>query len=88
MLEIHKSEGIHDLGPPKWELVCGLVLVFIMVYFALWKGPKSTGKAVWVTAISPFVVLFILLIRGVTLPGAGEGISKLFCESSVIQQKS
>ncbi|GAU90055.1 hypothetical protein RvY_02529-2 [Ramazzottius varieornatus] len=74
VLEIHRSEGIHDLGPPKWEFVCGLILVFVMVYFALWKGPKSSGKAVWVTAISPFVVLFILLIRGVTLPGAGDGI--------------
>jgi solute carrier family 6 serotonin transporter-like protein 4 len=31
-------------------------------------------QAVWVTALAPYVVLFILLVRGVTLPGAGEGI--------------
>jgi solute carrier family 6 serotonin transporter-like protein 4 len=31
-------------------------------------------QAVWVTALAPYVVLFILLVRGVTLPGAAEGI--------------
>ncbi|XP_055346500.1 sodium-dependent serotonin transporter-like [Paramacrobiotus metropolitanus] len=79
VLEIHKSDGIHDLGPPRWQFVCGLVVVFIMVYFALWKGPKSSGKAVWVTALSPFVVLFILLIRGLTLDGSHDGL-KYFLE--------
>lgn len=52
-----------------------LFLVFLAVYFALWKGPRSTGKAVWITATAPYVVLTILLIRGLTLPGAGRGIS-------------
>lgn len=28
----------------------------------------------WLTAIFPFVMLFSLLIRGVTLPGAVDGI--------------
>lgn len=32
------------------------------------------SKAVWITALAPYVVLFILLIRGISLPGAAEGI--------------
>lgn len=31
-------------------------------------------QVVWVTATLPYVVLFILLIRGATLPGAWRGV--------------
>ncbi|XP_073971535.1 serotonin transporter [Rhodnius prolixus] len=75
VLEQYKSDGISRLGPIKWSLALCVLSVFLLVYFSLWKGVKSTGKAVWVTALMPYVVLFILLIRGVTLPGAAKGIS-------------
>uniref|UniRef100_A0AC35TNG3 Transporter n=1 Tax=Rhabditophanes sp. KR3021 TaxID=114890 RepID=A0AC35TNG3_9BILA len=75
VLESHKSTGFDDLGGIKMELAVCLAIVFVVVYFALWKGPKSSGKVVWVTATAPYVVLFILLIRGCTLPGAMKGIS-------------
>lgn len=62
------------MGPIKPSLAFCVFLVFVLVYFSLWKGVRSAGKVVWVTALAPYVVLFFLLIRGVTLPGAGEGI--------------
>lgn len=31
-------------------------------------------QAVWITALAPYVVLIILLVRGASLPGAAEGI--------------
>lgn len=34
-----------------------------------------SGKVVWVTATMPYVVLSILLVRGLMLPGALGGIS-------------
>uniref|UniRef100_T1J4W0 Transporter n=1 Tax=Strigamia maritima TaxID=126957 RepID=T1J4W0_STRMM len=74
VLELHLSDGIHDLGDLKWQLVLCLMLVYIILYLALFKGVKSSGKVVWVTATMPYVVLLILLIRGSLLPGAGDGI--------------
>ncbi|KAK2717814.1 hypothetical protein QYM36_006572 [Artemia franciscana] len=37
-------------------------------------GVSSSGKAAYFTALFPYVILLTLLVRGVTLPGAYEGI--------------
>ncbi|CAF1182405.1 unnamed protein product [Adineta steineri] len=72
--EVDKADSFNNLGKIKWELALCLFVVFIFVYFALWKGIKSSGKAVWITAIAPYVILLILLFRGVTLSGSLVGI--------------
>nr|XP_014102037.1 sodium-dependent serotonin transporter [Bactrocera oleae]XP_036230703.1 sodium-dependent serotonin transporter [Bactrocera oleae] len=74
VLEQYKSDGLDYMGPIKPTLALCVFGVFILVYFSLWKGVRSAGKVVWVTALAPYVVLFILLVRGVSLPGAMEGI--------------
>lgn len=74
ILELNQSEGIHDLGAIKWDLVLCLLAVYLICYFSLWKGISTSGKVVWFTALFPYAVLLILLIRGITLPGSAEGI--------------
>ncbi|XP_018620377.1 sodium- and chloride-dependent taurine transporter-like isoform X2 [Scleropages formosus] len=68
------SSGIEEVGALKWDLALCLLAVWVICFFCIWKGVKSTGKVVYITATFPFVMLFVLLIRGVTLPGASEGI--------------
>lgn len=74
MLQLHESTGIDDLGIIKWDIALCLLAVYLICYFSLWKGISTSGKVVWFTAIFPYFVLFILLIRGSTLPGASDGI--------------
>ena len=49
-----------------WIIICGILI----------KGVESSGKVAYFTALFPYVVLLILLVRGVTLKGAGTGIEK------------
>ncbi|KAI1894087.1 hypothetical protein AGOR_G00112220 [Albula goreensis] len=74
VLHLQDSQGIDDLGLPRWQLTSCLAVVIVVLYFSLWKGVKTSGKVVWITATMPYVVLTVLLLRGVTLPGAIDGI--------------
>ncbi|XP_034404112.1 sodium- and chloride-dependent GABA transporter 2-like isoform X1 [Cyclopterus lumpus] len=68
------SGGIEEIGSIRWDLMLCLIAIWIICYFCIWKGVKSTGKVVYFTATFPYVMLVILLIRGLSLPGALQGV--------------
>ena len=62
------------MGAPDWQLVMCLLFSWLVICLILIKGIASSGKVAYFTAIFPYVVLFTLLVRGVTLDGASTGI--------------
>ncbi|XP_063554464.1 sodium- and chloride-dependent creatine transporter 1-like isoform X3 [Gorilla gorilla gorilla] len=68
------SGGLEVPGALNWEVTLCLLACWVLVYFCVWKGVKSTGKIVYFTATFPYVVLVVLLVRGVLLPGTLDGI--------------
>ncbi|XP_026223752.1 sodium- and chloride-dependent GABA transporter 2-like isoform X1 [Anabas testudineus] len=68
------SGGIEEIGSIRWEILLCLIVMWVICYFCIWKGVKSTGKVVYFTATFPYIMLLILLIRGLSLPGALQGV--------------
>ncbi len=63
------------LGGINLPILIGLIVVWMIVFIILYKGVKRIGKVVALTVPIPTILLIILTIRGLTLPGALEGIS-------------
>ncbi|CAI4223495.1 unnamed protein product [Auanema sp. JU1783] len=68
------SEGIEQPGSIRWDLALYLFFAWVICYLCIFKGVKWTGKVVYLTASFPYIMLFCLLIRGLTLPGASVGL--------------
>lgn len=68
------TDSISDMGSVSWQIVLCLILAWVIVYLCLIKGVASSGKVVYFTATFPYVVLFILMIRGATLEGSLDGV--------------
>ncbi|ESO93994.1 hypothetical protein LOTGIDRAFT_205669 [Lottia gigantea] len=68
------TEGIESIGGIRWELFGCLILSWIIVFLCICKGVQSSGRVVYVTATFPYLILLILCVRGVTLPGAMDGL--------------
>ncbi|KAG9340017.1 hypothetical protein JZ751_022128, partial [Albula glossodonta] len=61
-------------GKLRGELVACLLLVWTACYFCTWKGVRWLGKVVYFSVAFPLFLLLLLFFRGVSLPGAWEGI--------------
>ncbi|XP_072176355.1 sodium- and chloride-dependent neutral and basic amino acid transporter B(0+)-like [Diadema setosum] len=72
---LQEAPNMNEPNGIIWQLLICLFVSWLIVYLCLVRGIKSSGKVVYFTATFPYVVLLILLIRGVTLPGAGDGIN-------------
>jgi len=68
------SDGPGTIGGFSIPILIGVIVSWLAIYFSVWKGVKSVSKVVVWTATLPFLMLAILIVRAVTLDGAGDGL--------------
>ncbi|EGJ30719.1 MULTISPECIES: sodium-dependent transporter [Moorena] len=67
------SDGVNVLGGINWPILWSLLVVWVLIYFCVWKGTTSVGKVVVYSVPLPIILLGVLLLRAVTLPGFLNG---------------
>ncbi|EFB19164.1 hypothetical protein PANDA_000605, partial [Ailuropoda melanoleuca] len=72
------SPSIQDSGRVQWEPALCLILAWLVVYLCILRGTETTGKVVYFTALLPYCVLIVYLVRGLTLHGAINGLVYMF----------
>ncbi|XP_034560913.1 sodium-dependent neutral amino acid transporter B(0)AT1-like [Notolabrus celidotus] len=75
---LNTSPSIDDSGGIHWPIVVCLLAAWSVICICYIRGISTSGKAAYVTAILPYIVLLIFLIRGLTLKGALSGLRHLF----------
>uniref|UniRef100_A0A3Q3GKY5 Transporter n=1 Tax=Labrus bergylta TaxID=56723 RepID=A0A3Q3GKY5_9LABR len=80
---LNSSTSIVESGGIHWPIVVCLLAAWTVICICYIRGISTSGKAVYVTAILPYIVLAIFLIRGLTLKGAFTGIKHLFTPDGV-----
>ncbi len=68
------SSGPGEVGGISWPVLAGLAATWISIYWIIKKGVLRVGKVVMITVPLPVLLTLFILIRGLTLPGAFEGI--------------
>lgn len=72
---LNEPDSIEDgIGAPDWRLTLCLLFSWISIFVVIVRGVKGSGKAAYFLALFPYVIMVALLIRGATLPGAGQGV--------------
>jgi len=66
--------GLSLSGSINMQIVFALLAIWTSIYLILYRGVKSIGKAAIITVPLPAILLLILTLRGLTLPGATDGL--------------
>ena len=64
-----------SLGGIAPGLIFPFILGWLSIFFIVYSGVKGLGKVVMITMPLPFILIVILMFRGLTLPGAAEGLN-------------
>ncbi|CAD5122198.1 DgyrCDS10644 [Dimorphilus gyrociliatus] len=71
------NHNMENFGTLQWEMVLSLFAVWSIIFLVLMKGIRVYGKVAYFTIFIKIVLLLLVLIRGLTLDGAKEGLDIL-----------
>ncbi|XP_033754996.1 sodium- and chloride-dependent glycine transporter 2-like [Pecten maximus] len=69
------STGLDDIGRLNWKYLLYLLGCHVIIWLSLVRSIQSIGKMMYVTAIAPIVLTFVIWIRALTLPGSTTGMA-------------
>ena len=73
--ELASGTKPYALGGLVTPIVVSLVAVWVAMYFCIFRGVRLVSKVVLWTVPLPWIMLLILTVRGLTLPGADQGLN-------------
>eukprot|EP01059_Diplonema_ambulator_P000845 TRINITY_DN10676_c0_g1_i2.p1 TRINITY_DN10676_c0_g1~~TRINITY_DN10676_c0_g1_i2.p1 ORF type:complete len:703 (+),score=178.68 TRINITY_DN10676_c0_g1_i2:28-2109(+) len=74
ILGLGPNDDVSGLGAIQWHVVVGIVVTYMIVYVAVFRGITVGAKITYVTVGVPCVLVVILCIRALALEGAGDGV--------------
>ena len=78
VLGLSKGIGLSLSDPIRWQNTLTFIFPWLLIFAVLKAGIKEAGKIIWFTALFPYLVLTIFLIRASLLEGADYGIRNSF----------
>ncbi|KAM7295350.1 putative GABA transporter [Ixodes scapularis] len=69
------SDGLTDIRGLKMDITATFVIVWIHLFVFSYKGIETYRKLVYVTVLTPYLLLVVTLVVSVNLSGALEGLS-------------
>lgn len=85
--DCYYKDEITDPTEFSQRAVWSTFATWIIIFFCVWKGVKSSSWIVWLTVPLPVCFVFVMIINGATLPGAGTGIEMYFGGKAAVCSK-
>ena len=70
--------NVFEFGGFQMKLVLFLIIAWVIIGLCVGKGVKTSGKLMYVITLFPYFAMTVLFLRGVVMPGAGNGLKYLF----------
>uniref|UniRef100_A0A1I7U8P7 Transporter n=1 Tax=Caenorhabditis tropicalis TaxID=1561998 RepID=A0A1I7U8P7_9PELO len=75
---INPSSGFTDFSTINWATLAAVAICWVISSIVLIRGMKMIGKLSYFSVILPYGIIVILMIRGITLEGASDGLYYLW----------